>query len=151
MIRRPPRSTLTDTLFPYTTLFRSSGLLRPRNLIIAAVALIALIFGAIEVHQRLTHVYEYDARVTADMVTVSSRVAGWITELPAAEGDVLAAGAIIAQVDTRTTDRRLQAPAAEQARPTAERERVGAQRALTDDRCTAKETHAGGGKHDARR
>src|SRR3546814_2002671 len=25
MIRRPPRSTLTDTLFPYTTLFRSHG------------------------------------------------------------------------------------------------------------------------------
>src|SRR3546814_15675932 len=28
MIRRPPRSTRTDTLFPYTTLFRSSGDLR---------------------------------------------------------------------------------------------------------------------------
>src|SRR3546814_10635590 len=28
MIRRPPRSTRTDTLFPYTTLFRS----RPRKL-----------------------------------------------------------------------------------------------------------------------
>src|SRR3546814_13515702 len=27
MIRRPPRSTRTDTLFPYTTLFRSRGLL----------------------------------------------------------------------------------------------------------------------------
>src|SRR3546814_2534040 len=26
MIRRPPRSTRTDTLFPYTTLFRSSKL-----------------------------------------------------------------------------------------------------------------------------
>src|SRR3546814_18148109 len=26
MIRRPPRSTLTDTLFPYTTLFRSAQL-----------------------------------------------------------------------------------------------------------------------------
>src|SRR3546814_7055744 len=25
MIRRPPRSTRTDTLFPYTTLFRSNG------------------------------------------------------------------------------------------------------------------------------
>src|SRR3546814_17168930 len=25
MIRRPPRSTRTDTLFPYTTLFRSIG------------------------------------------------------------------------------------------------------------------------------
>src|SRR3546814_12697427 len=27
MIRRPPRSTRTDTLFPYTTLFRSLGCL----------------------------------------------------------------------------------------------------------------------------
>src|SRR3546814_17744929 len=27
MMRRPPRSTRTDTLFPYTTLFRSAGLL----------------------------------------------------------------------------------------------------------------------------
>src|SRR3546814_3143471 len=27
MIRRPPRSTRTDTLFPYTTLFRSHDLL----------------------------------------------------------------------------------------------------------------------------
>src|SRR3546814_15480116 len=29
MIRRPPRSTRTDTLFPYTTLFRSTGALLP--------------------------------------------------------------------------------------------------------------------------
>src|SRR3546814_11024753 len=28
MLRRPPRSTRTDTLFPYTTLFRSSALER---------------------------------------------------------------------------------------------------------------------------
>src|SRR3546814_13973742 len=33
MIRRPPRSTRTDTLFPYTTLFRSA----PRRLRDAAV------------------------------------------------------------------------------------------------------------------
>src|SRR3546814_10789525 len=38
MIRRPPRSTRTDTLFPYTTLFRSAasarhspGVMSPRN------------------------------------------------------------------------------------------------------------------------
>src|SRR3546814_2688503 len=31
MIRRPPRSTLTDTLFPYTTLVRSSGLDKRRR------------------------------------------------------------------------------------------------------------------------
>src|SRR3546814_17947430 len=29
MIRRPPRSTRTDTLFPYTTLFRSDDVLQP--------------------------------------------------------------------------------------------------------------------------
>src|SRR3546814_12589962 len=29
MIRRPPRSTRTDTLFPYTTLFRSPGMTTP--------------------------------------------------------------------------------------------------------------------------
>src|SRR3546814_13384857 len=28
MIRRPPRSTRTDTLFPYTTLFRSDAIYR---------------------------------------------------------------------------------------------------------------------------
>src|SRR3546814_12313744 len=31
MIRRPPRSTRTDTLFPYTTLFRSPGHRRQRR------------------------------------------------------------------------------------------------------------------------
>src|SRR3546814_668708 len=31
MIRRPPRSTLTDTLFPYTTLFRSVALISPHQ------------------------------------------------------------------------------------------------------------------------
>src|SRR3546814_2491512 len=31
MIRRPPRSTRTDTLFPYTTLFRSTARRHPRR------------------------------------------------------------------------------------------------------------------------
>src|SRR3546814_2440150 len=31
MVRRPPRSTRTDTLFPYTTLFRSVGEIRYDN------------------------------------------------------------------------------------------------------------------------
>src|SRR3546814_16793156 len=45
MIRRPPRSTRTDTLFPYTTLFRSSCRRKAlfltslfRNLALAAIA-----------------------------------------------------------------------------------------------------------------
>src|SRR3546814_21158268 len=43
MIRRPPRSTRTDTLFPYTTLFRSLGELRH-----ACVDLVGADIGGIE-------------------------------------------------------------------------------------------------------
>src|SRR3546814_7585406 len=32
MIRRPPRSTRTDTLFPYTTLFRSIAAINPNHI-----------------------------------------------------------------------------------------------------------------------
>src|SRR3546814_3463813 len=34
MIRRPPRSTRTDTLFPYTTLFRSSHAGQHRRIVL---------------------------------------------------------------------------------------------------------------------
>src|SRR3546814_12037422 len=47
MIRRPPRSTRTDTLFPYTTLFRSH--FRYYDLVMAAfvaVLLLSNIIGA---------------------------------------------------------------------------------------------------------
>src|SRR3546814_17737418 len=37
MIRRPPRSTRTDTLFPYTTLFRSAGVTEGARLTIEIV------------------------------------------------------------------------------------------------------------------
>src|SRR3546814_2625830 len=38
MVRRPPRSTRTDTLFPYTTLFRSPELTRALALVMIATA-----------------------------------------------------------------------------------------------------------------
>src|SRR3546814_2339588 len=38
MIRRPPRSTRTDTLFPYTTLFRSGLHFRSRSMSSASTA-----------------------------------------------------------------------------------------------------------------
>src|SRR3546814_21034447 len=38
MIRRPPRSTRTDTLFPYTTLFRSSAAARSLDLSVAVAS-----------------------------------------------------------------------------------------------------------------
>src|SRR3546814_2739602 len=50
MVRRPPRSTRTDTLFPYTTLFRSDEVKRIRTmkqLILGATLVGALISSTV--------------------------------------------------------------------------------------------------------
>src|SRR3546814_9913994 len=56
MIRLPPRSTRTDTLFPYTTLFRSLGKAGVDLLLLAAedhlLACLALVQGGRELHRR---------------------------------------------------------------------------------------------------
>src|SRR3546814_19362516 len=53
IIRRPPRSTLTDTLFPYTTRFRSRDILKPHE-IAAALDVPVLIEEVQEiVHRRI--------------------------------------------------------------------------------------------------
>src|SRR3546814_6277027 len=75
MIRRPPRSTRTDTLFPYTTLFRSSETGRPARSdfdVPAGHLAIALdVFGkqgGIELHYRFELVANKQARaVTGQM------------------------------------------------------------------------------------
>src|SRR3546814_6567285 len=48
MIRRPPRSTRTDALFPYTTLFRSVG---PALRVFLEVFLDLLVDGAVHEHR----------------------------------------------------------------------------------------------------
>src|SRR3546814_8513499 len=52
MIRRPPRSTRTDTLFPYTTLFRSAAV---------GDRLLDEVVGAVDEGQRLLEVDDVDA------------------------------------------------------------------------------------------
>src|SRR3546814_1620532 len=47
MIRRPPRSTLTDTLFPYTTLFRSRRRSRSTARANAAARLFRVLRGGV--------------------------------------------------------------------------------------------------------
>src|SRR3546814_3599961 len=64
MIRRPPRSTRTDTLFPYTTLFRSC--IRPEFIRITgqdAGAGQNVISGSIESLEFIGEVYEAQIRI----------------------------------------------------------------------------------------
>src|SRR3546814_1817960 len=53
MIRRPPRSTRTDTLFPYTTLFRSHRLWSILAIAVIGLALIGAL-GLYRLHDTLT-------------------------------------------------------------------------------------------------
>src|SRR3546814_14527396 len=62
MIRRPPRSTRTDTLFPYTTLFRSQ-LDAQRVFLLAAGQARPATVGAPHAHLHPLEVAEYRHRV----------------------------------------------------------------------------------------
>src|SRR3546814_9230558 len=63
MVRRPPRSTRTDTLFPYTTLFRSA--------VLSLTLLLALVFGLL-----LTRYVEREERavLTIEAVELASEI-----------------------------------------------------------------------------
>ena len=59
--------------------------------LIGAGVLIIVALGAHWIYYRWTHVYLDDARIDGEVVTISSRVSGWITELPVTPARVLAA------------------------------------------------------------
>ena len=92
---------------------KSGGMRFVRYGLIGLVAIAAIVFGAREVISRMTHVYEYDARVMTDHVTISSRVDGVLRDLKVDTGDTVAAGAALAQMDDRVPALELRALQAE--------------------------------------
>jgi membrane fusion protein, multidrug efflux system len=110
-----------------------------RNLVIAGALLAAaLAFGAYEVRQRTLYLAEEDARIRTDMVTVSSRVAGWVTRRAVSEGQAVAAGAVLVTIDQRDAEQALAELAAQRDAVLADQARLAADvrlaRAQTDTR-----------------
>ena len=68
---------------------------------LAAAALLLAAWGTHWLYYRWTHVYLDDARIDGEVVTISSRVSGWITELPVIEGDQVKQGQLLARIDGR--------------------------------------------------
>ena len=116
---------------------RGRFLLRPRFLALAVVLLIALAYGGREIYLRFTHIYEYDARATADIVTVSSRADGWVVEMPALEGKRVAAGDVVVRIDDRVSKLRGDALRAQIEGIRAERARLRAERRLSENQTDA--------------
>jgi len=52
-------------------------------------------------YTRLNHIGETDARVMGDMVTISSRIDGWVVQRPVTDGQTVRAGDILAVIDQR--------------------------------------------------
>ena len=89
-------------------------------------------FAFREVHQRLIYVYEYDARIAGDMVTVSSRVSGWVTALPVTEGQIINADQMLVKIDDRESKLLVKQLEARRDAIKAQRDRLVTQRSLVD-------------------
>ena len=103
-----------------------------RYLIIGLVVIVGGIFAFREVHQRLIYVYEYDARIAGDMVTVSSRVAGWVTKLPVSEGELIDGDQMLVKIDDRESRLLIKQLQAQKDAIAAQRARLVSERKLVD-------------------
>ena len=69
---------------------------------ILIVVALALATGTAEwVYHRYTHLHIDDARIDGEVITISSRVSGWVTQLPVMEGDEVKKGQLLARLDDR--------------------------------------------------
>src|SRR3546814_561702 len=83
MIRRPPRSTRTDTLFPYTTLFRSIG---------EVMGAVGQAVGGIE--EDTTEIAESAARI-------DQQCGGFVSTLEAMDGEVASSSTTLGEARDR--------------------------------------------------
>lgn len=75
---------------------------RPLQIILLVISFsVALYLGIGWFQYRADHVVENDSRITTDSIAISSRIAGWVTEVPVSEGDYLSDHSLIARVDQR--------------------------------------------------
>jgi membrane fusion protein, multidrug efflux system len=88
---------------------KRNGSRRRRWLLVLLIGLPLLAYGAFWAYERITHVYTLDARVEAGMITLSSRVPGWVTRLDLIQGDLVRAGDVLVELDDREARIRLEA------------------------------------------
>jgi len=100
--------------------------------IIVALVLVGGWFAAREAHERMLFVEEIDARMVGDLVTVSSRVSGWLTEIDVRAGDTITRGQVLARVDARESALLVGELEARTEGIDAERKRMLAERELID-------------------
>ena len=74
---------------------------RWRAAVAAVLAVCVLAVVGYWLYGRLTHVRVYDARISADVILISSRVQGWVEDVAVSEGDRIAKGTPLIAPGTR--------------------------------------------------
>jgi len=141
----PPVIGTAQTQPGWAASHRRPFFLRPRVVGIAALLLLAVVYGAYETYLRFTHIYEYDARATADIVTISSRADGWVMDMPALEGAHVGQGAVVVKIDDRSAKLKIDAFKAQIEGIRSERTRLKAERTFSREQVeTAIKTRTSG-------
>lgn len=103
-----------------------------RYVIVGLLVAIIATLGGREAYIRYIFVYEYDARVAGTLITISSRVAGWVTKMPVSEGDSVTKNQTLIAIDDRDSALMLRQFQAQHRAVKAERTRLKAERTLID-------------------
>ena len=105
-----------------------------RGSIVLIVALLLLAWAGNWAFKQWSKITETDARITTDQIAVSSRISGWVTELPVTEGDRISVRDLLIAIDARDAklkldelDARLLAIGSQRAQISAETAMVDAQ------------------------
>ena len=74
---------------------------RVTNVTVAIISILSIIASGYWLQDRLAHVHVSDARIASPMVTVSTRVPGWVSSVEVSAGREIAAGDLVAVIDHR--------------------------------------------------
>ena len=115
---------------------------RVTNVAVAIISVLSIIASGYWLQDRLAHVHVSDARISSPMVTVSTRVPGWVASIEVSAGREIAAGDLIAVIDHRQARLELDHAQASLASARAELERIASERELLSGRLAAKVARA---------
>ena len=109
-----------------------------RKLVILAIVLAAVVGAGRWGYWQWAHVSETDARIQADTIAISSRVSGWVVDLPIIEGDKVKRGELLVEIDSRTSQLKLTEYGARIAALAAARQQITSQIDLIDRTTTSR-------------